>query len=162
MACCLVKHRDNFTFYPVVCPLLLSYLYIPTFNKSENAYTVGIAQWYSVGYGLNDQGFESRQGLEIFLLTTTYIPALGPTQPPIKWVPGALSLGVKRPGHEAEHSPPSSAEVKESVELYLHSHSTPSWRGAQLNTGNACYILEHTFSKWELDDLGHNVNFLRM
>jgi hypothetical protein len=26
---------------------------------------------------------------------------------------GALSLGVKRPGCEADHSPPSSAEVKE-------------------------------------------------
>jgi hypothetical protein len=23
-------------------------------------------------------------------------PALGPTQPPVQWVPGALSLGVKR------------------------------------------------------------------
>jgi hypothetical protein len=31
----------------------------------------------------------------------------------VKWVPGALSLGVKRPGREADHSPPSSAEVKE-------------------------------------------------
>jgi hypothetical protein len=38
--------------------------------------------------------------------------ALGPTQPPIKWVPGALSLGVKRPGREADHSPPTSAEDK--------------------------------------------------
>jgi hypothetical protein len=36
----------------------------------------------------------------------------GPTQPPIQWVPGALSLGVKRPGREADHPPPSSAEVK--------------------------------------------------
>jgi len=26
---------------------------------------------------------------------------------------GALSLGVKRPGREADHSPPSNAEVKE-------------------------------------------------
>jgi hypothetical protein len=26
--------------------------------------------------------------------------------------PGALSLGIKRPGREADHSPPSSAEVK--------------------------------------------------
>jgi hypothetical protein len=36
----------------------------------------------------------------------------GPTQPPLQWVPGALSLGVKRPECEADHSPPSSAEVK--------------------------------------------------
>jgi hypothetical protein len=33
--------------------------------------------------------------------------------PPIQWVLGALSLGVKLPGREANHSPPSSAEVKE-------------------------------------------------
>jgi hypothetical protein len=49
------------------------------------------------------------------------------------WGPGALSLGVKRPpGHEADHSHPSSAGVKEYVELYLHSPNPPSWRGAQL------------------------------
>jgi hypothetical protein len=35
-------------------------------------------------------------------------------------------------GRESNHSPPSSAEVKEWVELYLHSPNTPSWRGAQL------------------------------
>jgi hypothetical protein len=29
--------------------------------------------------------------------------------------------GVKHPGREADHMPPSSAEVKECVELYLHS-----------------------------------------
>jgi hypothetical protein len=44
----------------------------------------------------------------------------------------ALSLGIKRPGREADHSPPSSAEVKEWVELYLYFHNMPSWRGAQL------------------------------
>jgi hypothetical protein len=32
-------------------------------------------------------------------------PALGPTQPPIQWVPGAVSPGVKRQRREAEHSP---------------------------------------------------------
>jgi hypothetical protein len=50
----------------------------------------------------------------IFLFATVSSPALGPTQPPIQWVPGALSLGVKWPGREADHSPPSSAEVKNS------------------------------------------------
>jgi hypothetical protein len=34
------------------------------------------------------------------------------SKPPIQWVPGALSLGVKRPGREPDHSSPSSAEVK--------------------------------------------------
>jgi hypothetical protein len=37
---------------------------------------------------------------------------VGPRAGPIQWVPGALSLGVKQPGCEADHSPPTSAEVK--------------------------------------------------
>jgi hypothetical protein len=44
--------------------------------------------------------------------------SLGPTQPPIQWVPGALSSEVKRPGREADHSPPTS---QENVDLYIHS-----------------------------------------
>ena len=39
-------------------------------------------------------------------------PALGPTQPPVKWVPG-LSRGKVRPGRAADHSHPSSAAVME-------------------------------------------------
>jgi hypothetical protein len=38
-------------------------------------------------------------------------PALGLTQPPIQWVPEALSLGMKQPGCEADQSPQSSGEV---------------------------------------------------
>jgi hypothetical protein len=52
--------------------------------------------------------------------------ALGPTQPPIQWVPGALSLGLERLGCEADHSPPSISKVKECLELYLHSPNMPS------------------------------------
>jgi hypothetical protein len=40
------------------------------------------------------------------------IRARGPTQPPVQGVPGALSPILKRPGCEADYSPPSSAEVK--------------------------------------------------
>jgi hypothetical protein len=58
-------------------------------------------------------GFDSRQEQRFFsIFATASRPVLGPTQPPIQWVPGALSLGVKRPGREACHSPPSSAEIK--------------------------------------------------
>jgi hypothetical protein len=35
-------------------------------------------------------------------------------------------------GREADHSPPSSAEVEEWVELYLHSPNTHSWRDTEL------------------------------
>jgi hypothetical protein len=45
---------------------------------------------------------------------------------------GSSFPGVKRPGREADHSPSSSTEVKEWVELYLHSSNTPSWCRAQL------------------------------
>jgi hypothetical protein len=34
-----------------------------------------------------------------------------PTQLPIQWVPAESFPGVKRPGREADHSPPSSTEV---------------------------------------------------
>jgi hypothetical protein len=47
-------------------------------------------------------------------------------------VPEVLSLGVKWPGHEADNSPPSSAEVKEHVEIYFHSPNTSSRRSTQL------------------------------
>jgi hypothetical protein len=66
-----------------------------------------------LGWKIGVLGFDSRQGLGIFFFTTASRTALGLTQPPIQWVPGALSLGIKRPGREADHSPPSNAEVKE-------------------------------------------------
>ena len=39
-------------------------------------------------------------------------PPPGPTQFPVYWLLGVLSLGSKRPGHEADHLSPSSAEVE--------------------------------------------------
>jgi hypothetical protein len=47
-----------------------------------------------------------------FHMATASRPALGSTQLLIQWVPGALTTGVKRPGCEAHHSLPSSAEGK--------------------------------------------------
>jgi hypothetical protein len=37
---------------------------------------------------------------------------MGYTQPPVEWVPWTVYQRVKRSGSEADHSPPSSAEVK--------------------------------------------------
>jgi hypothetical protein len=71
--------------------------------------TVGIV----AGYGLDDRVQRSSPGrVKILRFSISSRPALGPTQPPIHRVPGALSPAVKRKGREADHSPPTSAEVK--------------------------------------------------
>jgi len=66
----------------------------------------------ALGYGLDDRRLESLQGLGIFLFSTASRPALVPTHPPIQWLKGGFSFGIKRPRREADQSPPSSAEVK--------------------------------------------------
>jgi hypothetical protein len=46
------------------------------------------------------------------LFTTASIPTVGPTQPPVRRVPAAVFLDVKRPVREADRSPLSAVEVK--------------------------------------------------
>jgi hypothetical protein len=82
-------------------------------DNSQSYPGTGTAQWYSTGLRARISGVRVlvRAGI-FFFFTTASRPALEPTRPPIQWTPEALSLGVKRPVREAEHSPPSSAEVK--------------------------------------------------
>jgi hypothetical protein len=66
-------------------------------------------------YGLDDRVIEVRSPAKFrdFPLASVSRPALGPTQHPVQWLPGALSPGVKeQPWRDANHSPPSSAEVE--------------------------------------------------
>jgi hypothetical protein len=41
----------------------------------------------------------------------------GPTQSPTQWVKDAHSPRVKRPGHDADHSPPYGTEVKNECKI---------------------------------------------
>jgi hypothetical protein len=54
----------------------------------------------------------SRQFWETFLFSIASRPALEPIQLSVQWVPGILSPVAKRQGSEADHSPPTNAEVK--------------------------------------------------
>jgi hypothetical protein len=56
-------------------------------------------------------GFNSREGQGLFLFVSAPRPALKRIQTPIKWITVSVSPGVKRPVREADHSPPSSAQV---------------------------------------------------
>jgi len=66
--------------------------------------SIGIATDYELNASGSNPG-----GHEIFRPSR---PALGPIQPPVKWVLG-LSRGKVRPGRAADHSPSSSAAVIE-------------------------------------------------
>jgi hypothetical protein len=87
-----------------------------------------IAVGIATGFGLGDRGFgvESSR-VKNFHFSTSSKPTLGPTHPPIQWVPRPLSPGVKRKGREADHSPQTSAEVKKCGPIHLLPH-TRSWR----------------------------------
>jgi hypothetical protein len=58
------------------------------------------------------------------------------------------SLAVKWPGREADHTPPSSVEFKEWVELYIHSPNTPSWSGAPLKKQRDNFTFYFLFLKY--------------
>jgi hypothetical protein len=79
----------------------------------------------ATGYRLDDLGsrVQFQMGAGNISLQHHFLNGSGAnpaSYPMIQQVPGVLSPGVKQPGHEADHSPPTSAEVK-NVELYLHS-----------------------------------------
>jgi hypothetical protein len=69
------------------------------------------------------RGRSSSLGMvENFHYSMSSRPALRFTQPPIQRVPPATSPGVKRPGREADHSPPTSAEVKK---MWIYTSTPP-------------------------------------
>jgi hypothetical protein len=57
-----------------------------------------------------------------FILKVKGKIVVGPTQPTIRWVTGALSPVVKRSGHETDHSPKTSAESKKK---WVYTSTTP-------------------------------------
>jgi hypothetical protein len=70
-----------------------------------NTYRSRHSDWLRAGWPRGRSSSPGRS--DIFLFSTSSRPVLGHTQPPIQRVPG-----VKRPGCEANHSPPTSTEVK--------------------------------------------------
>jgi hypothetical protein len=81
---------------------------------------------------------------KIFLFSITSRSALGPTQSPIRWVLGAISPRVKRLRREADHSPPSSAEVKKGGAIPPLPHMS-SWHSDSLINHRDNFISGFTY-----------------
>ena len=76
-------------------------------GKYEGHFGPGSSVGAATDYGLDGPG-SNPGGDESFRPSRL---TMGPTQPPVQWVPG-FSRGKVRPGRAADHSPPSSAAVK--------------------------------------------------
>jgi hypothetical protein len=110
----LLPQKDhNFS---VVC--LLHFILIYTLRKGA---WIRYSDWLRAGRPMGSE-FESRKGKKFFSSPRRPDCLWGPPSP-IHWVPGALSPAVKRPGLEADHSSPTSAEVN-TMWIYI---STPTY-----------------------------------
>jgi len=86
------------------------------------------AIWYRGRYGLDNLGFDFRQGEEVLMFSKNPRPAVRHTQPPAHWKPVFFFFlpGVKQPGCEVKHSHSSSTEVMNewsctyTPPIYLH------------------------------------------
>jgi len=63
-------------------------------------------------YGLDDRGSISSRGRDFSSSPPLCPDRTGAHKPPTQRIPGAITPGLKRPGHDSHVSSPSSAEVK--------------------------------------------------
>jgi hypothetical protein len=121
--------------------LLLSYafclMHVDTHfcKKKMQHYAVNVG-WHSVvsvatRYGLDGAGIESRWGQGFPHLSTM---ALGPTQPPIQWLPG-LSWGYSGQEHGVDHAPHVALRLTKE-ESYTYTPHGPLWSLIGLHTEN--------------------------
>jgi hypothetical protein len=85
------------------------------------------------GYGLEGRGLIPGRD-KIFHFSRASRPDLGPIQPPIQWVLGLFPSGVKWPRREADHSPPSAADVKNGGAITSRPHKFSWYMLNQLST----------------------------
>ena len=94
----------------------------------------------ATGYGLDGPGIESRSGQNFPHLSRQ---ALGPTQPPVQWVP-CLSWGKERPGRDADPSPLLAPWSRKSRAIPL----LPLWAVGPVQSLSACTVHLYLYSPY--------------
>jgi hypothetical protein len=129
-----------------------------SFFSNRNICADRITQWYSAGLLAGWSKVRLPAGGGNFSLHHRFQTGSGAHPASFQWVSGALFLRVKRPVREADHSPPTSAEVKEWVALYLHTRNTPPRHRAQLKLQGHLYLYLITLdTRWRKFKILHNI-----
>jgi hypothetical protein len=84
--------------YPWSSDLITFFSSTRTMQNNTTTLVSRVAQsvWcLATGWTTERSRFDLRQRQRIFPLASVSRPALGPTQPPVQWVPGVLSTWVK-------------------------------------------------------------------
>jgi hypothetical protein len=93
------KHEHIFNIQYIIFNIYIYTNSSTHFRKFVYCSAVETAKIFTKALGtmtsLDDLGFKSWQGQDFFCHLKTSRPALGPTQPPIQWVFGDLSLRAK-------------------------------------------------------------------
>jgi hypothetical protein len=83
--------------YVYLFALLLCMLFHCQYVILLSCMFVSCSVWllFSTGWTTGRSGFDPRREQIIFPVSSVSRPALGPIQPPVQWVPGVISPGVK-------------------------------------------------------------------
>jgi hypothetical protein len=90
----LVKH--GFISELIICNCVEVSIVLMFPTKKGGAGLAQAVQCLTTGWTTGRSGFDPRRGQRIFPLSSVSRPTLGPTQPPVQWVPGLPSPGAKR------------------------------------------------------------------
>jgi hypothetical protein len=127
----IISGQENEVWTSLLCKFVyfLTYFILRSnilLRKNRDS-SVGVA----TGYGLDDRMNGVRISAGVGNFSLRHRVQTGSGAHPASYSVGTKGFfpGVKRPGREADHSPPPSHEVRECVELCLHYSNTPSSRG---------------------------------
>jgi hypothetical protein len=95
-------------------PQCISILFSDIVDLSQ-VYLLGVFKFIPQIY-IKQKTLWSRQRKHFFTISPIFRPALGPTQPPVRFVQ-VMFLGVQRPGREVNHSSPSRLRMSGAVRL---------------------------------------------
>jgi hypothetical protein len=92
---CSDNNHYSLMFVHLVWLLMIAFSELNTLTMKVVSRVAQSVQCLATGWTTGRSMFDPGRGERIFPAASVSRPALGPTQPPVQWVPGVLSPGIK-------------------------------------------------------------------